>query len=60
MPLKPHKPTSPGLRQRVSPTYEEITRQEPEKGLVEILKRKAGRNNQGRITAWCRGGGSKQ
>lgn len=60
MPLKSHNPTSPGLRQRVSPSFDEITRQHPEKALVEILKRRAGRNNQGRVTAWCRGGGSKQ
>ena len=31
-------------------TFEEITKTEPEKSLVEILKSKAGRNNYGKIT----------
>jgi large subunit ribosomal protein L2 len=41
-------------------TFEEITKKEPEKSLVEILKKKAGRNMQGRITARHRGGGHKR
>jgi large subunit ribosomal protein L2 len=41
-------------------TFEEITRQEPEKSLVEILKSKAGRNNQGKITVRHQGGGHKR
>jgi large subunit ribosomal protein L2 len=41
-------------------TFEEITTTEPEKTLLEPLTRKAGRNNQGKITTRHRGGGSKR
>jgi large subunit ribosomal protein L2 len=41
-------------------TFEEITKKEPEKSLIEPLKRKAGRNNIGRITVRHRGGGAKR
>ncbi len=60
MPVKDFKPTSPGLRQRVSGTFEEITKKEPEKNLVVSKKRFAGRNAQGRITVRHRGGGAKK
>jgi large subunit ribosomal protein L2 len=58
--IKKFKPTSPGVRFMTVSTFEEITKKEPEKSLVEILKKKAGRNMQGRITARHRGGGSKR
>jgi large subunit ribosomal protein L2 len=60
LPVKDFKPTSPGLRQRVSGTFEEITKKEPEKNLVVSKKRFAGRNAQGRITVRHRGGGAKR
>lgn len=41
-------------------TFEEITKTEPEKRLLEPLKRKAGRNNSGRITVRHQGGGAKR
>jgi large subunit ribosomal protein L2 len=41
-------------------TFEEITRKKPEKSLLLPLKRKAGRNNTGRITVRHRGGGAKR
>jgi len=41
-------------------TFEEITKTEPEKSLVEILKSKAGRNNYGKITVRHQGGGHKR
>ena len=41
-------------------TFEEITRSKPEKSLVTKKVQKAGRNNQGRITARHRGGGHKR
>ena len=41
-------------------TFEEITRSKPEKSLLAKAPKKAGRNNQGRITARHRGGGAKQ
>ncbi len=41
-------------------TFEEITKGKPEKSLLLPLKKKAGRNNQGRITVRHRGGGAKR
>lgn len=41
-------------------TFEEITKTEPEKSLLRPLKKKAGRNVQGRITVRHRGGGHKR
>jgi large subunit ribosomal protein L2 len=43
-----------------SSTFEEITRSKPEKSLLLPLKKKAGRNNQGRITVRHRGAGAKR
>ena len=40
-------------------TYEEITKKAPEKSLVEVLKKNAGRNKQGKITVRHQGGGNK-
>jgi large subunit ribosomal protein L2 len=58
--IKVYKPTSPGRRGMSVSTYEEITRTKPEKSLVTILKKNAGRNNRGVITCRHRGGGAKQ
>lgn len=41
-------------------TFEEITKTRPEKSLLEPLRKRAGRNNQGRITVRHRGGGHKR
>jgi large subunit ribosomal protein L2 len=41
-------------------TFEEITKSKPEKSLLLPLKRRAGRNNQGRITVRHRGRGAKR
>ena len=60
MPLKVHKPTSPGRRGMTGATFEEITKKKPEKSLLKPLKRKAGRSNQGRISVRHRGGGAKR
>jgi len=60
MGLKTFKPRSAGLRHRVAPTFDEITEVKPLRRLTEAKKRKAGRNNQGRITTRHRGGGAKR
>jgi large subunit ribosomal protein L2 len=60
MGIKQYKPTSPGRRGATGQTFEEITKHKPEKALVVPLKKKAGRNNQGRITVRHRGGGAKR
>ena len=41
-------------------TFDEITKDKPEKSLLLPLKKRAGRNNQGRITVRHRGGGAKR
>jgi len=41
-------------------TFDEITRKGPEPSLVEPIRQRAGRNNQGRITTRHRGGGHKR
>lgn len=60
MPLKNLRPITPGTRNAVRPSFEEITTKKPEKSLLEPLRKRAGRNNRGRITAYHRGGGSKR
>src|SRR5215217_1649142 len=60
MALKKYKPTSPGRRFMTSSGFEEITRSEPEKSLVEPLTKKGGRNSHGRVTTRHRGGGHKR
>lgn len=60
MPIKQYKPTSPGRRFMTVSTFEEITKEEPEKSLLVPLKKTGGRNNQGRITVRHRGGGHKR
>lgn len=60
MALKIYKPTSPGRRGMSGQNFSEITKKKPEKSLVVPLRKKAGRNNQGRITVRHRGGGTKR
>src|ERR1041384_6629399 len=60
MALRKPKPTSPGRRFVTYPDFAEITRDEPEKTLVEGLKKSGGRNAHGRKTARHRGGGAKR
>lgn len=60
MPIKKYKPTTPGRRGMTSLSYEEITTDKPEKSLLEPLKSKGGRNNNGRITTRHQGGGHKR
>jgi large subunit ribosomal protein L2 len=60
MALKGYRPTSPGRRGMTGATFEEITKTKPEKSLVLPLKKKAGRNAQGKITVRHRGGGAKR
>ncbi len=54
------KPTSPGRRFQTISTFEEITTTTPEKALTKGLTKKAGRNNNGRVTSRHRGGGTKR
>ena len=60
MALKVYRPTSPGRRGMSSSSFEEITKDKPEKSLLLPLKKRGGRNNQGRLTVRHRGGGVKR
>jgi len=59
MAVKTYKPTSPGRRGMSVSTFDEITRDEPEKSLLVPLRKKAGRS-QGKISVRHRGGGHKR
>ncbi|AFV02910.1 MAG: 50S ribosomal protein L2 [Dehalobacter sp. 4CP] len=60
MPIRSYKPTSPGRRQMTVLNFDEITRNEPERSLIAPLRKKAGRNNTGRLTVRHQGGGHKR
>ncbi len=60
MAIRKHKPTSPGRRFATYADNSEVTRSEPEKSLLEGLKKSGGRNANGRITSRHRGGGAKR
>ncbi|MCD4828791.1 MAG: 50S ribosomal protein L2 [Candidatus Cloacimonetes bacterium] len=60
MGIKKYKPVTPSQRFKTGYTFEEITKSTPEKSLIRPLSKKAGRNNQGRITCRHRGGGHKR
>ena len=60
MALRKFKPTSPGRRFMSVSTFDEVTKDEPEKSLVAPLKKSGGRNNRGRITRRHQGGGHKR
>jgi len=60
MAIKKYRPTSPGRRGMTVSAFEEITTAKPEKSLLQPVKSKGGRNNQGRMTTRHQGGGHKQ
>jgi len=60
MAVKKFRPVTPSLRFRKVPTFDEITSTVPEKCLLRPLHKTGGRNNKGRVTAYCRGGGHKR
>lgn len=60
MALKKLRPVTAGTRHRLSPGFEDITENKPEKSLVTTLKKTGGRNNVGRMTMRYIGGGHKQ
>ena len=59
MPTIKYKPTTPSRRHMAVPTFEEITKFTPEKSLIVIKKKHAGRNSYGKITVRHHGGGNK-
>ena len=60
MAIKNYKPTTPGRRKMSALVNETITSSTPEKSLLVVVKKKSGRNNQGRITVRHQGGGVKR
>ena len=59
MPTIKYKPTTPSRRHMAAPSFEEITKFTPEKSLIVIKKKHAGRNSYGKITVRHHGGGNK-
>ena len=60
MAVRKYKPTTPGRRGASVSSFEELTRNRPEKSLVAKGRERAGRNNKGRVTARHQGGGNKR
>jgi large subunit ribosomal protein L2 len=60
MALRKYKPTSPGRRFMATSSFDEVTKNEPEKSLLAPLAKTGGRNNRGRITSRHQGGGHKR
>lgn len=60
MGIKKSKPTTPGRRQATYDDFSDITKSKPEKSLIKVGKKSAGRNNTGKITIRHRGGGAKR
>ncbi len=60
MAIKKFKPTTPSRRQMTVLTWDELSKNRPEKSLTTSLKSKAGRNAQGRLTVRHQGGGHKR
>src|ERR1700756_4156638 len=60
MPIKTYRPVTPTRRFQTVTTRDEITKDRPEKSLVQSKKRTGGRNSTGRVTSRFIGGGAKQ
>ena len=60
MGIKSFKPVTPSLRNTTTLTNDELTKFSPEKSLLTVLKKKAGRNNTGKITVRHHGGGNRR
>jgi large subunit ribosomal protein L2 len=58
MGIKKYNPTSPGRRFQTVSDFADLTTDKPCKPLLKSLRKTGGRNNNGRITAWQRGGGN--
>jgi len=60
MSIRPFRPMTAATRFRSVSGFEEITRDTPEKALLEPLRKQGGRNNKGHLTMRHRGGGHKR
>lgn len=59
MAIKKYKPTTPGRRGMTVTDYSVLSKVEPERSLLEPMKKNAGRNSYGRITVRHHGGGNR-
>src|SRR5207245_10598320 len=60
MGIRQFRPMTPATRFRSISDFSEVTKTEPEKSLLEPLKRTGGRNNKGHITSRYMSGGHKR
>ena len=60
MGTKKFRPITPSLRNMAVSDFSEITKKTPEKSLLTVKAKKAGRNAQGKITVRHQGGGNRQ
>ena len=60
MAVMKYKPTTPSRRHMAVASFDEVTKFSPEKSLLAVLKKHAGRNSYGRITVRHQGGGNKK
>jgi large subunit ribosomal protein L2 len=60
MGVRKYKPTSPSRRFMTGSDFEEVTKTEPEKSLLDKISKTGGRNNNGRVTSRHIGGGHKR
>jgi large subunit ribosomal protein L2 len=61
MGIKTYKPITAGMRQWISLDYSELSKHiQPEKSLTSGRAERAGRDTQGRISVWHKGGGHKR
>lgn len=60
MAVKKYKPVTPGQRGMTGYTFDEITKDTPERSLLVSLRKHGGRNSYGRVTVRHRGGGNKR
>jgi len=60
MAVKKYNPTSPGRRFQTVSDFEELTACKPYEPLLRPIRKTGGRNQNGRVTVWQRGGGNKR
>ena len=60
MAIKTYKPTTASRRNMTVTNYTQLSKVDPEKSLLEPLKKNSGRNSYGRITVRHRGGGNRR
>jgi large subunit ribosomal protein L2 len=60
MAIKIYKPTTPSRRNMTGYSFDEITKDKPERSLIVLRKARSGRDNKGRVSVRHQGGGERQ